>query len=126
MVQLRFWFATERTVDLIVREYERKTGKILLVVNSYVQAQEVQRTLETALRKVNCPAQVCRMISDAVSSENVQGTVRRGEVSRFAGMKEEILIAPAMAIERGHNIVDEYGHSALLRGVFHGAADGCS
>ena len=88
MVQLRF--ATERTVDLIVREYERRTGKILLVVNSYVQAQEVQRTLETALRKVNCPAQVCRMISDAVSSENVQGTVRRGEVSRFAGMKEEI------------------------------------
>ena len=40
MVQLRF--ATERTVDLIVREYERRTGKILLVVNSYVQAQEVQ------------------------------------------------------------------------------------
>ena len=53
MVQLRF--ATERTVDLIVREYERRTRKILLVVNSYVQAQEVQRTLETALRKVNCP-----------------------------------------------------------------------
>ena len=93
MLQLRS--ATEKTVDLIVREYERKTGKILLVVNSYVQAQEVQRTLETALRKVNCPAQVCRMISDAVSSENVQGTVRRGEVSRFAWMKEDILIAPA-------------------------------
>ena len=116
MVQLRS--ATERTVDLIVREYERRAGKILLVVNSYVQAQEVQRTLETALRKVNCPAQVCRMISDAVSSENIQGTVRRGEVSRFAGMKEEILIAPAMAIERGHNIVDEYGHSALCAVFF--------
>lgn len=58
------------------------------------------------------------MISDAVSSENVQGTVRRGEVSRFAGMKEEILIAPAMAIERGHNIVDEYGHSALCAVFF--------
>ena len=106
-------FATERTVDLIVREYERRTGKILLVVNSYVQAQEVQRTLETALRKVNCPAQVCRMISDAVSSEKCSGNGAPGEVSRFAGMKEEILIAPAMAIERGHNIVDEYGHSAL-------------
>lgn len=116
MLQLRS--ATERTVDLIVREYERKAGKILLVVNSYVQAQEVQRTLETALRKVNCSAQVCRMISDAVSSENVQGTVRRGEVSRFAKMKEEILIAPAMAIERGHNIVDEYGHSALCAVFF--------
>ena len=28
-------------------------------------------------------------------------------------MNADILIAPAMAIERGHNIVDEYGHSAL-------------
>lgn len=116
MAQLRS--ATQKTVELIVREYERKAGKILLVVNSYSQAQEVQQTLETTLRKINCPARVCRMISDAVSSENVQGTVRRGEVSRFAKMSEEILIAPAMAIERGHNIVDEYGHSALCAVFF--------
>lgn len=116
MAQLRS--ATQNTVELIVREYERKAGKILLVVNSYSQAQEVQQTLETTLRKINCPARVCRMISDAVSSENVQGTVRRGEVSRFAKMSEEILIAPAMAIERGHNIVDEYGHSALCAVFF--------
>lgn len=116
MAQLRS--ATQKTVELIVREYERKAGKILLVVNSYSQAQEVQQTLELALRKINCPARVCRMISDAVSSENIQGTVRRGEVSRFAKMSEEILIAPAMAIERGHNIVDEYGHSALCAVFF--------
>ncbi len=116
MVQLRS--ATQKTVELIVREYGRKAGKILLVVNSYSQAQEVQQALETTLRKINCPARVCRMISDAVSSEKVQGTVRRGEVSRFAKMSEEILIAPAMAIERGHNIVDEYGHSALCAVFF--------
>ena len=111
MEQLRS--ATQRAATLIAREYERKAGKILLVVNSYVQAEEVQKTLASALRKVGCPARVCRMISDAVSSENIQGTVRRGEVNRFAKMDEEILIAPAMAIERGHNIVDETGHSAL-------------
>lgn len=111
MEQLRS--ATQRAAALISREYERKAGKILLVVNSYVQAEEVQKTLASALRKAGCPARVCRMISDAVSSENIQGTVRRGEVNRFAKMDEEILIAPAMAIERGHNIVDETGHSAL-------------
>lgn len=116
MAQLRS--ATQKTVELIIREYERKAGKILLVVNSYAQAQEVQQTLETALRKANCPARVCRMISDAISIQNDQGTVRRGEVSRFAKMSEEILIAPAMAIERGHNIVDEYGHSALCAVFF--------
>ena len=111
MAQLRS--ATQKAVELIVREYERKAGKILLVVNSYAQAQEVQQTLEAALRNVNCSARVCRMVSDAISTPNDRGTVRRGEVSRFAKMSEEILIAPAMAIERGHNIVDEYGHSAL-------------
>ena len=116
MAQLHY--VTQKSVELIIREYERKAGKILLVVNSYAQAQEVQQTLEAALRKANCPARVCRMVSDAISIQNDQGTVRRGEVSRFAKMSEEILIAPAMAIERGHNIVDEYGHSALCAVFF--------
>lgn len=111
MAQLRS--ATQKAVNLIVREYERKVGKILLVVNSYVQAQEVQQSLETALRRANCPARVCRMIADAINAPSGEGTIRRSEVSRFAQMSAEILIAPATAIERGHNIVDEYGHSAL-------------
>ena len=111
MAQLRS--ITQKAVDLIVREYERKAGKILLVVNSYAQALEVQQTLETALRKANCSARTCRMIADAINAPSGEDTVRRGEVSRFAQMNADILIAPAMAIERGHNIVDEYGHSAL-------------
>ena len=82
MAQLRF--ATQKTVELIIREYERKAGKILLVVNSYAQAQEVQQTLEAALRKANCSIHVCRMISDAISTQNDRGIIRRGEVGRFA------------------------------------------
>ena len=105
--------ATQKAVDLIISEYKRKAGKILLVVNSYAQALEVQQTLETALRKANCSARTCRMIADDIHAPSGDGTVRRGEVSRFAQMNADILIAPAMAIERGHNIVDEYGHSAL-------------
>lgn len=59
------------------------------------------------------------MVSDTMSLQNNQGTVvRRGKVNRFAKMSEEILIAPAMAIEHGHNIVDEYGHSALCSVFF--------
>ena len=111
MAQLRA--ATQKAVDLIISEYERKAGKILLVVNSYAQALEVQQTLETALRKANCSARTCRMIADAINAPSGEDTVRRGEVSRFAQLNADILIAPAMAIERGHNIVDEYGHSAL-------------
>ena len=104
---------TKKCVDSIIEEYDRKAGKILLVVNSYDQATKVQETLQTELRKKQCDALVCRMISDAINIENCQGTIRRGEISKFAAMPESILIAPAMAIERGHNIVDETGHSAL-------------
>ena len=79
MAQLRS--ITQKAVDLIVREYERKAGKILLVVNSYAQALEVQQTLETALRKANCSARTCRMISDAINAPSGEDTVRRGAVS---------------------------------------------
>lgn len=104
---------TKKCVGSIIDEYDRKAGKILLVVNSYEQAAKVQETLQVELRKKQCDALVCRMISDAINIENCQGTIRRGEISKFAAMPDSILIAPAMAIERGHNIVDETGHSAL-------------
>ncbi len=104
---------TEKATELIMREYARNAGKILLVVNSYAQTQVVQEVLEAQLRKASCNVRVCRMISDNPNDKYGPGTIRRGEVSRFAYMSEEILIAPALAIERGHNIVDERGHSAL-------------
>lgn len=104
---------TEKSVYNIIEEYNRNAGKILVIVNSYEQAGIVQETLQNILRKKQCSARVCRMVSDATSLENVEGIIRRGEVSRFASMQADILIAPAMAIERGHNIVDETGHSAL-------------
>ena len=104
---------TRKCVDSIIEEYDRSAGKILLIVNSYDQAIKVQETLRAELRRRQCKALVCRMISDAINIENTEGTIRRGEISRFAAMPDHILIAPAMAIERGHNIVDETGHSAL-------------
>ena len=104
---------TERSASVIAREAKQNTGKILLIVNSYSQAEVVQKTLKPALEAEGCQVGICRMISDAVNDGDQIGTIRRGEVGRFAGRSEKILIAPAMAIERGHNIVDETGHSAL-------------
>lgn len=104
---------TQRSASLIAMEVNRHAGKILIVVNSYSQAEQVQKDLKPALDAENCPAGICRMISDAVNDADEIGTIRRGEVSKFASRPEEILIAPAMAIERGHNIVDETGHSTL-------------
>lgn len=104
---------TEKSAGNIIEEYNRNAGKILIIVNSYEQASIVQETLVNTLRKKQCSARVCRMVSDAIADNNCDNVIRRGEVSRFSSMPAEILIAPAMAIERGHNIVDETGHSAL-------------
>ena len=49
---------------------------------------------------------------------NNLGGLSKGAIYHHFKSKEEILIAPAMAIERGHNIVDEYGHSALCAVFF--------
>jgi len=104
---------TEKSASDIIEEYNRNAGKILIIVNSYEQATIVQETLANTLHKKQCSARVYRMISDATTTDDSEGIIRRGEVSRFASMPAEILIAPAMAIERGYNIVDETGHSAL-------------
>ena len=104
---------TEKSAGDIIEEYDRNVGKILIIVNSYEQASIVQETLANTLHKKQCSARVYRMISDATTTDDSEGVIRRGEANRFASMPAEILIAPAMAIERGHNIVDEKGHSAL-------------
>ena len=104
---------TEKSASDIIEEYNRNAGKILIIVNSYEQAGIVQNVLTNTLRIKQCSARVYRMVSDASVADNKDNIIRRGEVCRFASMPAEVLIAPAMAIERGHNIVDETGHSAL-------------
>ena len=95
-----------------------KEGKILLVVNSFVQAEIVADHLRTNLVKRKCGENVCALISDKSTAEGEsENYIRRGEVGKFDTMRIRILVAPALAIERGHNIVDEQGHS-ILNSVF--------
>jgi len=48
-----------------------------------------------------------------------QGTLQRGQVSRFANHEDAwILVAPLLAIERGHNIILESGHAAIGSAYF--------
>lgn len=103
----------EKSTDLIIQEYNRNAGKILLIVNSYSQAETICSVLQKSLEREYCKAKVCYMVSDAKGDKIENSTIKRGEVSRFADSAYDILIAPALAIERGHNIVDETGHSAI-------------
>lgn len=91
-----------------------KEGKILLVVNSFQQAEVVATHLNANLIKRGCKEEVCALVSDrSIEKEESDRYIRRGEVYKFDKKKARILVAPALAIERGHNIVDEQGHSSL-------------
>lgn len=92
----------------------KKEGKILLVVNSFLQAEAVAEYLRINLKKRQCEEKVCTLVSDkSIEKDSEKKSIRRGEVYKFDQNQARILVAPALAIERGHNIVDKHGHSSL-------------
>lgn len=96
----------------ILQELERDAGKLLLVVNSYKEAVSAAEVLRASLREQGRDEKVIRLVSDKTADEE-EDVLQRGQVKDFARAEGNILIAPALAIERGHNIVDDEGHTAL-------------
>ena len=105
----------ERELDLL----ERQDGGgdcILMVTGSY---EETQQAFSFLNGRLNCGIRYLVRDSspDDERSSWTSGQLRRGLVNRFADGDERVLIAPLMAIERGHNIVEEDG-SARIGSVY--------
>ncbi len=86
--------------------------RVLLVVNSYQQADWAVNELE------NIPewrGRALRLIAD--DADNVPDAIRAREVEHFADENIDVLVAPLMAIQRGFNILDELG-GALIGTTF--------
>ncbi|MEL1135058.1 hypothetical protein AAC978_07720 [Desulfitobacterium sp. THU1] len=99
------------TAPYILSELERTDGRILFIVNSYSEASRVKEFLQRQF-----PGEkICYLIRDV--EEDKEDTVKRGSLGGLYLTNTRMLVAPAGAIERGHNIVDERGHS-LLTSVF--------
>ncbi len=88
-------------------------GKALVIVNSYEEAQGARGTLE---RKFAGTELVCALTNK--TPDDKERFVQRSELGGFAGHPARVLVAPAMAIERGYNIVDAVGHAAFSTLVF--------
>lgn len=90
-------------------------GKILMIVNSYDEAEYACNKLSGFLSDINAPAQAAFLIrsEDKDNEEKYLNSVERGTIVRFSEREEKILIAPAAAIERGYNIVESSGHSTF-------------
>lgn len=106
--------------DTLVSEMDDpRSGKALIIVNSYEQAAAARETLQAELRRRGRGEKVCALVRNredsAPDSPALQhdDALPRAEVYRFAQHEARILVAPAMAIERGFNIVDDCGHSVI-------------
>lgn len=97
-------------------ELDAAKGKILIIVNSYDEAKDAREKLESLFRSRGIAQKVCALVQSP--KEDKDRFVLRSEVYRFASHPARILVAPAMAIERGFNIVDSAGHSAFSTLVF--------
>lgn len=81
---------------------------ILFITNSYAQAFSAAIILNTLLRKANSMDQACYLVPDRSEGSKDALAIRRKDLTSFTG---SLLTAPAVVLERGHNIVDEWGNA---------------
>ena len=100
----------------LLQNRDAERDKILLITGSYFETRWVADWLSRILGN----DAVAWLVPDG-SGLNVQQfhaepggeRVARGQVSTFAKLKAWILVAPLMALERGHNIVLDDGRAAI-------------
>lgn len=94
--------------------------RILLLVGSYQEAKLVQEHLEEI--RPEWRNQILRLVCDDDEFESEwrssDRSIQRGLVHKFADTGAWILIAPLMAIERGHNILNEENKAAFGAAYF--------
>lgn len=114
----------DQELDLITHQHRKR---LLLLVGSYEEARIAAEFLHGIPR---WHGKVCRLVADDVELEVSFGgatpdtsdfprtddepmVLRRGDVERFATTGAEILIAPLLSVERGHNILNDLGQAAI-------------
>ncbi|SEE41213.1 hypothetical protein SAMN05216489_06518 [Streptomyces sp. 3213] len=97
---------------------------ILLLVGSYEESKVVADTLHTLNNRWK--GRVCRLASDddpdagtwSDDDEHHAPVLRRGDVETLSSTRAEILVAPLLAVERGHNILDLKREHAAIGSVY--------
>ncbi|MFE1320897.1 hypothetical protein [Kitasatospora phosalacinea] len=97
---------------------------ILLLVGSYEEAAVVADALHTL--NTRWKDRVYRLVPDddpdaglrTEADENHAPTLRRGDVEMLAFSRAQILVAPLLAVERGHNILDTEKQYAAIGSVY--------
>jgi hypothetical protein len=100
---------------------EEGRRRILLVVGSYKEAEVAREFLERERpewRELNEMVQLVPDKSSTGSDPDFDVKLPRGQVDQFALTNAWLLIAPLMAIERGHNILNDERVAAIGAAYF--------
>lgn len=105
---------------LELRELAEGRKKILLLVGSYAEATLVADTLhatdEWRDRVIRLAADDDDLDPDAGGADGDEQharVLRRGDVGNLADVPGHILVAPLLAMERGHNVLNKRSHAAI-------------
>lgn len=94
--------------------------RLLILVGSYAEAAYVRQSIERA--RPTWIGKVLSLVRDDDSPVDSwvgsSASLQRGQVGRFAQTDAWILVAPLLAVERGHNILNESGHAAIGAAYF--------
>ncbi|WP_051385486.1 hypothetical protein [Actinokineospora inagensis] len=114
----------EKDHDGSILERELRTlpdsrRRILLLVGSYEEAALVADTLHTL--RDRWKGRVLRLVSDddevddasTSDAERNAPVLRRGDVDNLARTSADVLVAPLLAVERGHNILNDSKVAAI-------------
>jgi hypothetical protein len=110
---------TSKLADELADIKDPQRRRVLLLVGSYSEAREAADYLNSL---PEWAGRVAALISDDADLDDVWATLpgdrsaqrlRRGDVASFAATGSEILVAPLLAVERGHNIVLLDGKAAI-------------
>lgn len=100
---------------------EEGRRRILLVVGSYKEAEIALDYLQRERPDWRDRNEVIRLVPDAEAYDtelDAESHLPRGQVDQFAATKAWLLIAPLMAIERGHNILNDQNVAAIGAAFF--------
>ncbi|MET8840368.1 hypothetical protein ABZW67_09760 [Streptomyces rubiginosohelvolus] len=100
-------------------ELPAERDQILLLVGSYEEARVVADTLHNL--NTRWRGNVLRLVSDDEEIDdadhrpdsNHARVLRRGDVEFLKDCQADILVAPLLAVERGHNILNDVGEAAI-------------
>lgn len=100
--------------DRLLDESPEDRKRILLLVNSYDQCDYVFNELKS---KPGLQGKVFKLINKT-NSDSEKGEWPRQKLSSFPMSKGVILIAPVLAMERGHNILNKSGVAAFYTAIY--------